>query len=189
MIWKKKENRFSTPYKRYLFAICISDIAQSSALLFGPLAVPRDASVHFFLAKGNMYSCTADGIAFITGASGVPFYMVALCFSYLYKIKFNMSDKKFLEKYDRFIHAFVITYCVAICTGVALTKNIYGASLSFLFLVHITKRKSLGFHFSRPCVLLHRRASLSFPFLIITSCALNFIGHFSYRIRSLLLSA
>ena len=147
MIWKKKENRFSTPYKRYLFAICITDILQSSALLFGPLAVPRDASVDFFLAKGNVYSCTIDGIAFISGASGVPFYMVALCFSYLYKIKFNMSDKKFLEKYDRFIHGFVITYCAAMGTGVVLTKNIYGTSLWFLFLVHSHKEKKSRFSF------------------------------------------
>lgn len=125
-IWKTTgENGFDTPYKRYLLAICLSDILQSSALLLGPLAVPKDASPDFFMAKGNIYTCTLDGIVFLSGAYGVPFYMLALCFSFLFKIKHNMKDKDFLKKYDKKIHIFVAVWTIVICTGSAWSKNIY----------------------------------------------------------------
>lgn len=125
-IWRTiGENGFDTPYKRYLWAICLSDILQSSALLLGPLAVPRDASPDFFMAKGNIYTCTLDGIVFLSGAYGVPFYMLALCFSFLFKIKHNMKDKDFLQKYDKKIHIFVTVWTIVICTGSTWSKNIY----------------------------------------------------------------
>lgn len=127
-IWrnsKEGDRRLTTPYRRYLFAICICDIMQSSALLFGPLLVPRDASETFFLARGNLYSCAIDGVVFLTGASGVQYYVVVLCFSFLYKIKYNMKDKDFLKKYDKWIHIAFLTYATLINIGLLVSKNIY----------------------------------------------------------------
>ncbi|GFH44146.1 hypothetical protein CTEN210_00620 [Chaetoceros tenuissimus] len=128
-IWRNSKEeggrRLTTPYRRYLFAICICDIMQSSALLFGPISVPRDASETFFLARGNLYSCVIDGVVFLTGAQGVQYYVVVLCFSFLYKIKYNMKDKDFLKRYDKWIHTAFLTYATLVNIGLLVSKNIY----------------------------------------------------------------
>lgn len=125
-IWKKgKEERFATPFRGYMFAICICDIMQSSAFFFGPLAVPKDVSSDFFLAKGNLYTCVADGVLLLMGGYGIPFYMIALNTSFLLKIKHNVKDKDFIKKYDLKIHIAVAVYTVTLCTAIVATKNLY----------------------------------------------------------------
>lgn len=134
-IWKKgKEERFATPFRRYMFAICICDIMQSSAIFFGPLAVPKDVSPDFFLAKGNLYTCVADGVLLLMGGYGIPFYMLALTTSFLLKIKHNVKDKDFIIKYDLKIHIVVTVWTIVLCTTIVATKNLYPTkSGSFCF--------------------------------------------------------
>ena len=113
----------STPYRRIIFGLSISDIVQSFALLTGPFASPKGTTKSPW-AIGNTRLCEANGFSMIFGSVAVPMYTCALCIYYLCKLKMNMTDEAFTRKVEKKLHVGIIAWNFIICTFLLVTKNI-----------------------------------------------------------------
>ena len=111
----------STPYRRIVFALSLSDCLQSLALLTGPFVVPRVLKEHFPWAVGNLKNCEACALSMGTGMTGVSFYTLLLCVYYLCKAKY-MTNNDFFHKFELRTHAFVILFGISISSAALVTK-------------------------------------------------------------------
>ena len=112
----------SSPYHRIIFGLSISDIFQSSSLLFGPLAVPKSVP-HALFAVGNVSTCQISGLAFSVGAISTQMYTLLLSYYCLCKVtRRNMSDNAFNLKVERKVHVFILLYNLILCAGAVASK-------------------------------------------------------------------
>jgi G protein-coupled glucose receptor regulating Gpa2. len=112
--------KLSTPYRRLVYGLCISDIIQSSSIITGPFASPAETPYAFW-ARGNTATCNVNGFMFSIGFTAVPMYVLALGVYYLCKLKRRMRDEVFRAKYEIWIHSFIIvwhlaTNVISLCT-------------------------------------------------------------------------
>ncbi len=98
----------ATPYRRIILGLSIADIFQSLALLTGPLAVPLDKIS--WEAKNEAASCQANGFVLQVGATAVVGHTLLLCFYYLCKLKYRMSDEAFKYRFEGKIRACIVVY-------------------------------------------------------------------------------
>ena len=112
---KRSPRGLSTPYRRIIFGLSISDILQSFALLTGPFASPKGITLSPW-AIGNTRLCEANAFFMIFGTSAVPMYTCALCLYYLCKLKMNMTDEAFTLKVERKLHVGIIAWNLITCT-------------------------------------------------------------------------
>ncbi len=111
----------STPYRRLIFGISVADMFQSFAVMTGPWATPGDDS-HAYWGIGNDFTCKANGVFLTFGMSPVPMYLCCLCIYYLCKLKLNMTDQAFTQRYEKKMHAFILSFNITMVI-VALSMN------------------------------------------------------------------
>ncbi len=109
---KRSENGLSTPYRRIIFGVSVSDIIQSLAYLLGPFLVPSEIQDSWGI--GNKRTCRVQGCLLVFAVAIVPMYMCFLCFYYLCKLKYRMSNEEFAYKFEAKIHSFIIFAAAAI---------------------------------------------------------------------------
>ncbi len=95
----------STPYRRIIFGLSIADILQSFGLLTGPWVIPESRISE---AGNEVASCQINGFLLSTGSSGVMMYTFLLCFYYLCKLKWKMSDDAIKFKIELRFHVFIV---------------------------------------------------------------------------------
>lgn len=96
--------QLTKPFRRIIFGLSISDVLQSSSLVFAPLAAQSAARGDC----GGVTYCNISASGFLIGAYGVIFYTLGLCVYYLYIVKYNFSDQEFARKREPGIHAAAI---------------------------------------------------------------------------------
>ncbi len=97
----------SSPYRRLIFGLSISDICQSFAIVAGPFLSPKDVQQALW-GIGNKHSCRLDGFLFLVGMTAVPFYTFALCVYYVCKLRNRMSDAQFAYRVENKMHLAII---------------------------------------------------------------------------------
>ncbi len=118
----------SSPYRRIVFGLSVSDILQSFALMTGPLSVP--SSIDASWGWGNDASCHANGVILCLGGGGVILYTVFLCLYYLCKLKSKMSDDLFKLRLEVKIHTIIIVYNLGLAFA-ALALNVFHTNNAF----------------------------------------------------------
>ncbi len=122
-ILKSDGGGLASTYRRIIFGISISDILQSLAMTFGPLAVPS-GSLNGLWAKGNDQSCQTIGYVYQFSMISTLMYMFSLClFSVLRIKKPDISDLRFF-RFEMIGHLFIILTSIIITTLGLATKSI-----------------------------------------------------------------
>ncbi len=102
---------FSTPYRRIIFGLSISDICQSLGLVFGPFLIESDIKIpQAIWASGNTRTCQLSGFLTVIGMNAVPMYTLFLCIYYVCKCKNKMTDSQFAHRVERKTHIFIIVF-------------------------------------------------------------------------------
>ena len=100
-----------TPYRRIIFGMSMSDILQSIGLISGPWALPSSTERSF--AAGNDVTCALNGVSLTLGSAAMQYYVCFLCFYFLCKLKYRMTDAAFFRKYERWAHILIVLYCMS----------------------------------------------------------------------------
>jgi hypothetical protein len=108
------------PHTRIIFSISVADILQSFALIIGPF-VPPESVPEAYWSIGNQATCSTSGLIFGVGGLSFGMHIAFLCFYYLCKIKYKMTNEVFSAKFERKVHAFIII--------IALIINLAGLGL------------------------------------------------------------
>mmetsp|Transcript_12946 Transcript_12946/g.15810 ORF Transcript_12946/g.15810 Transcript_12946/m.15810 type:complete len:519 (+) Transcript_12946:243-1799(+) len=103
----RSDGGLTSPFRRIIFGVSVSDILQSLSLIVGPFAVPAETPVAVW-AVGNSISCKMDGFFYCFAAGTTPMYMFGLCVYTYFKINRNMSDRAFAYKVERVMHILII---------------------------------------------------------------------------------
>jgi len=119
------KKKLSSPYRRLLFSLSSSDIIVSIALVTGPFSVPRDAPFALW-AHGNVGTCDLNGILLSAGSGLVNLYMLLLCYYYLCKLKYGMTDQHF-KRIEVYFHAGAILYTL-VCSLAAAFLHTFNAT-------------------------------------------------------------
>ncbi len=98
----------STPYRRIILGLSISEIFRSLAFITGPLSVP--SSKISWEADDEATSCQANGFVGQVGATAVMLHTVFLCMYYLCRLKHRVSNNAFECKIERKFRAFIIIF-------------------------------------------------------------------------------
>ncbi len=114
-------NGLSTPYRRIIFGLSVSDIAQSFAIALGPFLTPSSAQAKWGI--GNKHTCNLDGFLYLLGVTAMPMYTLCLCIYYVCKLKHRMSNYKFSQMMEKKMHIAIVTinlglYLTALGMGV-----------------------------------------------------------------------
>ncbi len=110
MIFSRSDGALSTPYRRLILAISISDMFLSVGFFSGPFMIPVDTGTNSILARGNTISCEVNGFITSIGSIAVPLYISSLCVYFLCKIKIGMTNEKFYYYVERWLHACIIIF-------------------------------------------------------------------------------
>ncbi len=129
MIALPRNGGLSSPYRRIIFGLSISDVIQSLGYTTGPFSVPSNTNP---LGLGNDGTCQANGFLITLGASAVPMYTCVLCFYYLCKLKWRMPDATFRLRYERYLHILIPLFNL-IVAFVALGLDTYHPTLAGTF--------------------------------------------------------
>mmetsp|Transcript_2998 Transcript_2998/g.5608 ORF Transcript_2998/g.5608 Transcript_2998/m.5608 type:complete len:536 (-) Transcript_2998:45-1652(-) len=114
----------STPYRRIIFGLSISDVIQSSATVLGPFLLPRETKSYGpSWAIGNIHTCEFQGFAFTFGAVATCMYSLFLCVYYYCKLRRNMSDGAFMKKIEKKVHLFIVLFNSIMCSVALATKT------------------------------------------------------------------
>ncbi len=113
----------TVPYRRIIFGLSISDIVQSLGFFGGPFAIPHDINNSWGI--GNVRTCQADGFLVVVGMAAVPMYTCFLCFYYLCKLKFRMSNDAFASRMEWKIHYFIIIYNMVMSSAALMANTLH----------------------------------------------------------------
>ncbi len=103
----------STPYRRIIFGLSLSDMIQSFALVAGPFLTPSDTAQALW-GIGNKRTCYIDGLLYLLGMATAPMYTVFLCVYYVYKLKNRMTDDQFTQRIEKKVHVFIVVFNLAL---------------------------------------------------------------------------
>ena len=113
-------NRLSSPYRRLIFGLSVSDVVQSLAILTGPFAPPKGAVFNPW-AMGNTVTCNINGFMATNAFSFVPMYTTSLCIYYVCKLTRRMSDEVFATRVEWILHVGIFLFnCTLTTTALAL---------------------------------------------------------------------
>jgi hypothetical protein len=118
----------STPYRRIIFGLSISDIIQSISVILGPFLVPNDevndsTAAESSWAIGNVHTCDFQGFIQTFGAAATCMYTLFLCLYYYCKLKRNMNDATFTKKIEKKMHCLIVLFNLAVCLSALATKT------------------------------------------------------------------
>lgn len=119
-------SKLSSPYRRIIFGLAVSDILQSISLITGPFAPPPTSSAVAPFASGNNAFCSFNGAMFTTGSVASTMYITSLCMYYVYKLRNRVSDEKF-KRIEVYLHSVPILYKLFMVVS-ALSLNAYTPS-------------------------------------------------------------
>ena len=113
----------SSTYHRLVFGLCVGDVLFSLALAFNSTAAPKELQYTLPFARGNVGTCTAQGLFIIVGALTATFYNCMICLYYLSIITFNKKDEYIKRKLEPWFHG--IPIILALWTGITglVTKS------------------------------------------------------------------
>ncbi len=97
----------TSPYRRIIFCLSLSDIFQSFGMVAG-LFLSRSDVPQAIWGIGNKHSCQFVGLSFLTGGTAVPMYTFLLGIYYVYKLKGKMTDAQFAHRVEKKIHIIII---------------------------------------------------------------------------------
>ena len=123
--------KLTTPYRRLIFGLSVSDIVQSLALLTGPFSSPK-GSILASWAIGNITTCNLNGFMATNAFSFVPMYTTSLSVYYACKLTKGMSDDTFAKRIEPFLHIGPIIYNLVL-TSVALALKSYNSLGNFCY--------------------------------------------------------
>ncbi len=109
----------TTPFRRIIFGLGISDVLQSLSFVFGPMMVPKKITLSPDRNRiyHNTLSCRTNGFILQASMLAVVMYVFHLCLYYLCKLKYRMTDDSFKYKIERKMHALIVV--ISLSTGTA----------------------------------------------------------------------
>lgn len=121
------KKKLTTPYRRIIFSLGISDLIQSLAIMSGPFAPPKGTEFADW-SRGNVTTCNLSGFLATNGFSLVPMYTACLCVYYVCKLRHGMSDQAFYLRVERYLHAAIVISNLLLTTT-ALFMGVYNSSM------------------------------------------------------------
>lgn len=97
------EIKLGTPFRRIIFAMCVTDLLQSGCCIISTLTSPKDTP-GIWGAMGNELSCYITGFIFQFSSTAASLYMVSLMLHYYYFVKHNITEKDFRQR-EPWLHA------------------------------------------------------------------------------------
>ena len=143
----QSETKLSNPYNRLLIGMCAFDIMGSSCHASSTLPIPKDTG--WFWAFGNDTTCQIQGYILLLSIVSTPFYNLALCIYFLCVIKYSMTDQRFRELLEPYLHGFPILYGLVtatytLCIGyINPSKSMYTCWVSPPFKVKVKSQLGL----------------------------------------------
>lgn len=123
----------SSPFRRIIFALSMSEVLQSLAMVTGPFSVPHDARQAVVGMKaGTTLTCEVNGFAMVFGNAAVPMYTCLLCYYYYCKLKKNMTDTSFQDRIEAKAHIGILTWNLAVGFVGIITENINASPLGYV---------------------------------------------------------
>jgi hypothetical protein len=119
----KSDGGLTSPYRRIIFGLSVSDILQSLSIIAGPFAIPSSSPSGLW-AVGNYHTCQVDGFLFGFTAGSTPMYMFGLCLYTALKIRRNMTNEMFTRKIEKVLHFSIILLSLSIVVFGLQTKTI-----------------------------------------------------------------
>jgi len=95
------KKRISCVYGRLLLMMSIFDVFFSIAHMLSSIPIPRDKMMHG--SRGNTQTCEMQGFLLQLGIA-VPLYNASLCFYFLLRLRYNVSEKTIAQKIEPFMH-------------------------------------------------------------------------------------
>ena len=115
----------TSPYRRIIFGLSISDALLSIALLVGPFSAPSSVPQALW-GLGNDTTCALDG--FLLKLGQPLMYSCLLCFYFLCRLCKNMSDREFKQRIEWKLHIFIILFGLVDAIASLLTGMLNTAS-------------------------------------------------------------
>jgi hypothetical protein len=128
----RSSSKYLSPYSRFIFALSISDIMLSLAILTGTFATPRHGNFYQDWAVGNATTCNLNGIALILGAGPSCMYTFVLTFYALYRVKHQMSRETFSQTFEMKFHFFIFLWNITFAIVAVSTRSINPIEGGFL---------------------------------------------------------
>ena len=126
----RSDDGLSSPYRRIILGLSLSDILQSIAVLTGPFAVPSFTPTPIAQwAIGNNASCQTNGFLFNFASISTPLYMFGLCLYTVLKIKTNITDERFARTVEKPLHWFIVLSSGSIAVAGIITKSVNSSIL------------------------------------------------------------
>ncbi|GFH50204.1 hypothetical protein CTEN210_06680 [Chaetoceros tenuissimus] len=117
-------NKKTSPYRRIIFLISVSDILYSLAFVTGPfMAQKTNPQARWGVSDSNA-ACKVNGLFFTVGASTSLLYYASLCYFYYCKISKRMTDEQFTRTFEKKIHIMIACICIA-NTCLSFAANTY----------------------------------------------------------------
>ncbi len=101
----------STPYRRIILGLSISDVLQSLAFFTGPSSVP--VSKRSWQVGNEVMSCQVNGFVAQIGATGVALHTIFLCVYYLCRLKYRMDNNAFEYNIERRFRVFIVIFSLS----------------------------------------------------------------------------
>jgi hypothetical protein len=112
----------TTPFRRLIFGLSVSDVGQSLSLLLGPFATQASDITPYGL--GNQTSCSAQGILLLVSCNWIPMYTCALIFYYYCTLILDMSKEDFTKAFERKAHIAIVLVGISVSAAALLAKTI-----------------------------------------------------------------
>jgi hypothetical protein len=121
----RSDGGLTSPFRRLIFGLSLSDVLQSFGLIAGPFASPASDISPFGL--GNQGTCSAQGFILHLSAYTVPMYTCALSYYYYCKLKCDMSDETFSRRIEWKAHGtcWLVGLSISITALATETINTY----------------------------------------------------------------
>lgn len=120
----QKRRRLSTPYRRLIFGLCISDILQSIGFILGPFLIPRSSIQSSSWGWGTVSTCDLDGFLIVLGSAVSCMYSCSLCIYYFCKTVQDMSDDTFYQRWEKKIHACILVLNLPLSLAAIFTQSL-----------------------------------------------------------------
>jgi len=105
------QNSKRTPYRRILLSMSFCDIVATFGYAMQPFLGPTGYFNSYVWAFGTKGTCTALG-ALSQFAFTSHFYSAMLSFYFVSSIRYGMKEDAFAKKYERWIHALILTWSI-----------------------------------------------------------------------------
>ena len=140
IIWHilRSHKGLSSTYHRLVFGLCVGDLMSSLAFAVNTKAVPKELQYIMPSARGNVGTCTAQGLLLTAGVVMASAYNCMICFYYLLIITYNKKDDYIKRKLEPWFHGVPIILAIVIgITGLIMKQfNTTGEGYCYLINYH-----------------------------------------------------